>query len=269
MPLVSSPGRSHQLRDARRSLPTRANDNAARPTARTRRRPPDCENGGVRIFSRIAIAVGIALRRRLRPRRRHGGPRRRRRGRRRLHRHRGPGRGGQPPLRPPFAREEGGGSGPGRPRRPRTGRPTGPPRPAGPCAEAERRGERYCPLDPAHRTDSPPPPRRPPPRTPRTPTREPLPRQGRRPAHVPPGRGRQNHRVPHRTARQGPGRRQGHPQDDVEVRRAPRAADPGRPPAVAGEGRPRHRQPGGGRPRLPPDHGRTSSACRGASPSSR
>jgi hypothetical protein len=24
-------------------------------------RPPDCENGGVRIFSRIAIAVGIAL----------------------------------------------------------------------------------------------------------------------------------------------------------------------------------------------------------------
>jgi hypothetical protein len=35
--------------------------NGALPTIRTRRGPPDCENGGVRIFSRIAIAIGIAL----------------------------------------------------------------------------------------------------------------------------------------------------------------------------------------------------------------
>ena len=111
---------------------------------------------------------------------------------------------------------------------------------------------------------------RPPQRIPPQPrTREPLPRQGRRPAHLPPGRGRQDRRLPHRAPRQGARRRQGHPQDHLQVRRPPRAADPGRPPAVAGEGRPRHREPGGGPPRLPPHHGRTSTACREASRSSR
>ncbi len=94
-------------------------------TVRTRRRPPDCENGGVRIFSRIAIAVGIAL----------------------LavfvlavitEGHAGAGaavvaflaiaalrRGRQPPLRSPFAREEGRRSRPPGPGGPEPGRRCG------------------------------------------------------------------------------------------------------------------------------------------------
>ena len=108
-------------------------------------------------------------------------------------------------------------------------------------AQAAKRGERYCPLDPAHR----------PPARPHAPCGEPLSRQGRRLAHLPPGRGRPHRRLPHRAPRQGAGRRQGRAQDHVEIRRPAGAADPRGPPALAGAERPRHREPGRGARCLP------------------
>ena len=135
-----------------------------------------------------------------------------------------------PPPRP--------GSGP--PRRPTTGPPTVAADARRATAEAARRGERYCPLDPLHSASAPPPT-----------AGEPLPRQGRRPAHLPPGRGRPHRRLPDRAPRQGARRRQGRAPHHLEVRRPPRAADPRRPPAVAGEERPRHREPGRGAERVP------------------
>ena len=203
-------------------------------------RPPSCENGGTMTLTRIADRVGIALlavfaliavlaRRTPAPswwpwsavaiaadRRR------------------------QPALRPPLARRRRPGPGPAGPRGPRPGRRPWPPRPAGPWPRPPAGASATARLDPAHRTAV------------DAPTHgEPLPRQGRRPAHLPPGRGRPHRRLPDRAPRQGARRRQGRAQDHLEVRRPPRAADPRRPPAVAGEERPRHRQPGRGGRRRP------------------
>ena len=101
-----------------------------------------------------------------------------------------------------------------------------------------------------------PPPRRPgaasatarstPPTSAPPPTGEPVPRQGRRAAHVPPGRGRPHRRLPDRAPRQGARRGQGRAPHHLEIRCTPGAPHPRRPVVVAGEGRPRHREPGRG-----------------------
>ena len=130
-----------------------------------------------------------------------------------------PGRRGQPPLRPRTRTAP-------RPSGPHAAGPGGPqPAPSHEArratAEAAKRRERYCPLDPTDR---------------RTEHRhEPVPRQGRRPAHLPARRGRPHRGVPDRasTARCGPWPR-ACARRTSQVRRPARAADPRRPPAVAG-----------------------------------
>ena len=83
-------------------------------------------------------------------------------------------------------------------------------------------------------------------------TRGPVPRSGRRAAHLQAGRGRPDRGRDDRAPRQGAGGGQGRAQDQVEVRGPARAHEPRGAPALRGS-RARHRDPGGiGRP-LPCD----------------
>ena len=89
-----------------------------------------------------------------------------------------------------------------------------------------------------------------------------------RAAHLQARRGRPDHRDALRAPRQGARRRQGRAQDEVEVRRPARAAEP-RPPAAVPGARARHRQPGrvgrdarAARRRPRPHHQRPGAASR-------